>query len=53
MVAGVSVKIVINYGRRTSIGIVNVNMCRKLWNILGLSRWYKDGLNNFSDITSQ
>ena len=53
LVAGVSVKIDITYGGRTSIECATVKQYRKLCNILGVSRCYKDGLKNYSDIISQ
>ena len=53
LVTGVSVKIDINYGGRTSIGCAPVKQCRNLWNIMGVSRWYKYGIKNYTDIISQ
>ena len=53
MVAGVSVKIDMTYGGRTSIGCTTIKQCGKLKNIMGLFLWYKDGIKNYSSITSQ
>ena len=52
LISGVLVKIDITYGGNTSIGCATVNKCSKLWNILGVSRWYKYGIKNNLDIIS-
>ena len=53
LVASLSVKIDITYGEHTSIGFATVVQYRKMWNILGLSRCFKDGHRNYSDVISQ